>query len=134
MDYFIKHSGGCPRELLKLLRYAFLRAETDQFDRTSAEKAVLDLASDYKRILDSEDYKILHAIDKSPSYDSSEKVRRLLYNLALLEYNHLLKDLAKANTLIHLVNLENWLFPEGSKSMVVGFNYQRESIARECPA
>ncbi len=89
VDYFIRHSGGCPRELLKLLHYAFLRTETNRFDRDSAEKAALDLAADYKRILDSEDYKILKEIDNSPSYDSnSDRIRYLLYNLALLEYNH----------------------------------------------
>lgn len=89
VDFFIEHSGGCPRELLKLLHYAFLRTEKNGFDRESAENAVLDLASDYKRILDSEDYKILKEIDDSTSHDSnSERVRYLLYNLALLEYNH----------------------------------------------
>ncbi len=57
-------------------------------------------------------------LEKFPTFQSFEKG---------------LKYLAGHSPLINLVNLENWLFPEGTKSMVVGFNYHRESIAKDCP-
>ena len=88
LDYLIGYSGGCHRELLKLLHYTFLASETESFDRQAAEKAVLSLATDYKRFLESRDYKILSVIDSTSSYDEDpQRVLFLLYNLALLEYN-----------------------------------------------
>ncbi len=42
-----------------------------------------------------------------------------------------IKELSREYDVIHLINLETWLFPPDSKSMIVGFNYHRESIA-EC--
>jgi hypothetical protein len=88
VDTIIQHSGGNPRELMKILHYAFQRTETDRFDQEAVDKAIDDLATDYRRILDTDDYRILYEIDQSPDSDStSERVRFLLYNLALLEYN-----------------------------------------------
>ncbi|MGB5063283.1 MAG: hypothetical protein WBQ37_05915 [Candidatus Competibacter sp.] len=88
--YLIEHSGGHPRDLLRLLGYAFGFAEGDQFDRASAEKAVKQLAMDYRRILDTKDYPLLREIDQSPLgqvSQNSDQAQSLLYNLALLEYN-----------------------------------------------
>ncbi|MCP5197003.1 MAG: AAA family ATPase [Gammaproteobacteria bacterium] len=88
--YLIEHSGGHPRDLLRLLSLAFGFAEGDQFDRVSAEKAVKQLAMDYRRILKTEDYRLLYGIDQlSPGQPipNSEQAQLLLYNLALLEYN-----------------------------------------------
>jgi hypothetical protein len=89
VNYLIEHSGGHLRELLRLLNNAFLAADNDQFDRKSAEKAVQDLANDFRHILDAEDYKLLREVDQSADGQTgnSERVQRLLYNLALLEYN-----------------------------------------------
>lgn len=87
-DYLIEHSGGHPRDLLRLLLNAFKHAEHDRFDGESARRAVRELASDYRRILDPEDYALLASVDLGRSLPSgSERVRDLLYNLALLEYN-----------------------------------------------
>ncbi|MDX8399950.1 MAG: hypothetical protein R8K20_06850, partial [Gallionellaceae bacterium] len=36
IDYLICHSGGSPRELMRLLSYAFQFCESDQFDRVAA--------------------------------------------------------------------------------------------------
>ena len=87
VDLLIGYSGGSPRELLKLLHYCFLRAKGDQFDQAAAEQAIADLATDYRRILDVDDYALLYEIDHSQVQPGSERVRYLLYNLALLEYN-----------------------------------------------
>lgn len=88
--YLIEHSGGHPRDLLRLLSYAFGFAEGDQFDGISAKKAVKQLAMDYRRILNTEDYSLLDKIDRlqaDDAYPNSDQVQSLLYNLALLEYN-----------------------------------------------
>lgn len=88
VDYLIHHCGGNPRELLKLLDYCYQLAEGDVFDRPTAEKAVKELATDYRRILNAEDYKLLHEVDcTDEEVTNNEHTRRLLYNLTLLEYN-----------------------------------------------
>jgi hypothetical protein len=89
VDRLIEFSGGTPRELLKLLHYAFLRASGEQFDEAAVEAAIQDLATDYKRILEPQDYELLRQVDQSTqdSEENSERVRHCLYHLMLLEYN-----------------------------------------------
>ena len=88
VDLLIEQSGGHPRDLLRLLRNAFLHAEHDRFDEAAARAAVRDITTDFRRILEPEDYALLAKIDSSPEVSPhSDRVRRLLYNLALLEYN-----------------------------------------------
>ena len=87
-ERLIEHSGGHPRDLLRLLLNAFKHADHDRFDNASAHQAVREMASDYRRILNPEDYELLATIDAGlPPPPGSERVRELLYNLALLEYN-----------------------------------------------
>ena len=90
-DYLIDHSGGHPRDLLRLLQQAFQYAENDRFDHAAARRAVGETASMFRRFLEPEDYRLLATIDSIDwSVDqpaSTERTRRLLYNLALLEYN-----------------------------------------------
>jgi energy-coupling factor transporter ATP-binding protein EcfA2 len=88
VDYLIEHSGGHPRDLLHLLVNAFTKATGDLIDRDSVEAAVRELANDYRRILNREDFTLLCEIDSDPDQTpNSEQARKLLYNLALLEYN-----------------------------------------------
>jgi hypothetical protein len=89
VDYLIDHCGGHPRDLLRLLNYAFQDLDGEQFDRPSAESAVRRLAVDYKRLLEPEDYRLLAEIDLAPADYApfTAHARRLLYKLALLEYN-----------------------------------------------
>ena len=89
VDVLIEHSGGHPRGLLQLLLKAHSVAEHDRFDDTSAHQAVRKLATEYRRILTADDYQLLARIDATTPQPppSSERVRGLLYNLALLEYN-----------------------------------------------
>ena len=87
-DFLIGHSGGHPRDLLQLLLRAHAHAEHDRFDDASARQAVRKLATEYRRILTADDYQLLARIDAAlQTPPSSERVRELLYNLALLEYN-----------------------------------------------
>lgn len=89
----IEFSGGCPRELLRLVDYAFLDVTGNQFDAHAVEKAIIHLAVDYKRILDSDDYEILAKLDCSEKKDSSsERMRFFLYNMIVLEYNNFWRE------------------------------------------
>jgi len=93
VDRLIEFSGGCPRELLRLLKYAFLDVTGNQFDAHAVEKAIQRLAVDYKRILDSDDYEILAKLDCSEKKDSSsERMRFFLYNMIVLEYNNFWRE------------------------------------------
>ncbi len=88
IEKLIEYSGGSPRELLKLLHYAFLRVTGEQFDQAAVDAAIVDLATDYKRLIEPEDHELLYAIDhNTETEDNSERIRRCLYHLMLLEYN-----------------------------------------------
>ena len=87
-ERLIEYSGGHPRDLLRLLLNAFKHAEHDRFDDASAHRAIREMAADFRRILNPDDYRLLAAIDAGqPPPAGSERIRDLLYNLALLEYN-----------------------------------------------
>ena len=86
-DRLIVYSGGHPRDLLRLLLNAFKHAEHDRFDAASARQAVREMASDFRRMLNPDDYRLLAAIDAGHRPPSGLERNRLLYTLALLEYN-----------------------------------------------
>lgn len=88
VDYLIRMSGGHPRDLLRLLKYTFQSAdESERFDRAAAERAVADLATDYRRLLTAEDYAALVKVDTTVETEPSPVIRRLLRETAILEYN-----------------------------------------------
>ena len=87
-DCLIEYSGGHPRDLLRLIQNAIKYAEEERFDAASARAAVREMANDYRRVLGPSDYEVLAAIDSGQQMPpDSEQHRKLLYNLALLEYN-----------------------------------------------
>ena len=56
--------------------------------RASSNQAARKLASEYRRFLEPDDYALLADIDRGAAHTGNDdRVRRLLYNLALLEYN-----------------------------------------------
>jgi hypothetical protein len=91
VDRLAEMSGGHLRDLVRLMDYAFQCADEQcgRFDAACVEMAVSRLATDYKRVLEPDDYRLLVEIDKAGKdfVPSSEATRRLLFNLALLEYN-----------------------------------------------
>jgi len=90
LDYLIRHSGGSPRELIRLLSYTFQYSSSELFDAEAARRAVEALATDYRRFLKTEDYALLYQIDQSADAEldkNDERIRFLLLHLALLEYN-----------------------------------------------
>lgn len=84
----VEHSGGHPRELLCLLKYCCEIAD-DRIDSATAEQAIDELAAEYRRFLEPEDYTLLAARDQDKIHGGNdERGKKLLYKLALLEYNH----------------------------------------------
>lgn len=79
--------GGHPRDLLRLLRHVFLRAEDGRFTANSVQLAIRDLASEYRRIIGPDDYRVLARVDAGEELDGGI-INPLLYRLALLEYNN----------------------------------------------
>ncbi|MEI6343249.1 MAG: hypothetical protein WCR07_14955 [Verrucomicrobiota bacterium] len=89
LDRLVGASGGHPRDLMRLLDHAFGHAGGDCFDADSVTQAIRSLAGEYRRILEPDDYRMLAEIDRGgprcrPQCDAT---RRLLGNLALLEYD-----------------------------------------------
>jgi len=88
IDRLVEHSGGHPRELLRLLKLCCEFAEDDTLDAATAESAIKQLSAEYRRFLEPDDYALLARIDNDEIHaGNDERTRRLLYNLALLEYN-----------------------------------------------
>ena len=84
----VEASGGHPRELLRLLKLCCEITESSVIDGATTNAAMDALAADFRRFLEPEDYDLLASIDTDPAHaGNDERTRRLLYNLALLEYN-----------------------------------------------
>ncbi|MEO5341524.1 MAG: hypothetical protein H7837_13580 [Magnetococcus sp. MYC-9] len=88
MDYLIDHCGGHPRDLVRLLSLTWQKSRHNRLERADAEKAVASLASDFRRLLNTEDYALLRRIDQGDE-DRAERPElvKLFQILALLEYN-----------------------------------------------
>jgi hypothetical protein len=88
IDRLVENSGGHPRELLRLLKLCCEFAEEDSIEEASVSLAIKQLASEYRRFLEPEDYQLLVKLDTNTVHaGNDERTRKLLYNLALLEYN-----------------------------------------------
>ena len=87
VDGLIEASGGCWRDLLRLLQEALLRAET-QIGPAEVKAAVQQVAQTYQRLLrSSSDLEILAQAHLKHSVLSDEKTQYLLHHLCLLRYN-----------------------------------------------
>jgi hypothetical protein len=87
IEQLVEKSGGHPRELLRLLQLCCEFADA-RIDAGVVKQAIAQLASEYRRLLEPDDYARLVQIDRAPlDVGNDEKIRRLLYCLALLEYN-----------------------------------------------
>ncbi|MCI5119240.1 MAG: ATP-binding protein, partial [Candidatus Electrothrix sp. LOE1_4_5] len=90
VDYLVRYSGGHPRDLLRLLNVAINYADEERIDQVAAEKAVKQVANEYRRFINTEDYTRLVQIDLHPDAPddfTDEQSSLMLYNLILLEYN-----------------------------------------------
>lgn len=79
--------GGHPRELLRLLKYCCEFADTT-IDVAVVNQAIRELAAEYRRFLEPDDYAVLVAKDADQQHGGNDqRSKDLLYRLALLEYN-----------------------------------------------
>ena len=87
VDRLVEHCGGHPRELLRLLKLCCEYAD-GSIDAAAVGRSINQLASDYRRFLEPEDYALLVRLDRDEIHSGNdERTRALLYRLALLEYN-----------------------------------------------
>ena len=83
----VEFSGGHPRELLRLLGHCCEVADSI-IDAAVVERAIAQLAADYRYFLEPGDYILLKAIDTDPAHGGNDKrAQELLHRLALLQYN-----------------------------------------------
>ena len=83
----VEFCGGHPRELLRLLKLCCEVAE-GIIDADVVDKAVKQLAADYRYFLKPADYTLLRAIDEDPAHGGNDlQAQELLHRLALLQYN-----------------------------------------------
>lgn len=89
LDLLIAHSGGHPRDLLRLVNLCFQELDQGPITRPIAEVATRRLSNEYRRLVRPDDFKLLVEIDQAPPdfAPATEQTRRLLYDLVLLEYN-----------------------------------------------
>lgn len=88
INKIVEHCGGHPRELLRLLKLCCEFQETGTINAATVDLAIKQLASEYRRFLEPDDYAMLAKIDRDTAHGGNdERTRKLLYNLALLEYN-----------------------------------------------
>ena len=88
INALVSSCGGHPRELLRLLKLCCEFSDGTRITAGVLERATGALAAEYRRFLEPEDYAHLANIDLNPVHTGNdERTRKLLYNLALLEYN-----------------------------------------------
>ncbi len=89
LDAAITYSGGVFREMARIMRTAIGRARrrhAARLDCSDVEWAATEIRSEYRRILDKEDIKLLKKVAENNRLEYSERLRPLLQLLALLEY------------------------------------------------
>lgn len=87
IENLVKHCGGHPRELLRLLKLCCEVAD-GHIDAQVVDRAVAQLASDYRYFLKPADYTLLATIDTTPEQGGNDEVAQgLLHRLALMQYN-----------------------------------------------
>ncbi|MBL8372920.1 MAG: ATP-binding protein [Burkholderiaceae bacterium] len=83
----VEHSGGHPRELLRLLKLCCEFADA-RIDEAVVRRSIAQLAADYRYFLKPADYELLAGIDSTPEQGGNdEAAQHLLHRLALLQYN-----------------------------------------------
>ena len=91
LDLAIKMSGGVFREGARIMQIAAdsaIENERGRILKKDVERAEREIRSDFKRILESDDYNALNEISKSNDIRGIEKIGHLLHNLSVLEYEN----------------------------------------------
>ncbi|MCS6843903.1 MAG: AAA family ATPase [Caldilineales bacterium] len=89
LDLLCAESGGHPRILMTLVRYACQYAtnrEVRPIDANAAERAIGRLTSEYSRSIPEEHFPALAAVFKTKRCKNDDDHRLMLHNLSVLEY------------------------------------------------
>ncbi|MBQ1784956.1 MAG: ATP-binding protein [Gammaproteobacteria bacterium] len=89
LDLLVRHSGGHPRDLLRLVNLCFQEIDEGPISLAVAETATRRLSNEYRRLVQPDDLPLLVGIDRSgPELTpTTDQTKRLLFDLVLLEYN-----------------------------------------------
>jgi len=89
LDHLIAHSGGHPRDLLRLVNLCFQEIDEGPITQAMAATAARRLSNEYRRLVQPTDYRLLADIDRGPPAHTPATIetRRLLYDLVLLDCN-----------------------------------------------
>lgn len=90
LDYCVKMSGGCPRQLIKIVHRAMMLSKGQRIDMDTAKQATIKLGRDMFDRLTTKHTERLKAGDFI-SGRGDEVVRELLVYLCLLKYNGVIK-------------------------------------------
>jgi hypothetical protein len=91
VDLAIKMGAGVFRETALIIQIAAdstIERGRDRITRDDVERAERERRSDFKRILQTEDYDILEEIYKNNDIRGIDKIGHLLHNLSVLEYEN----------------------------------------------
>lgn len=84
LAFCIQKSGGCIRQLLRIVNKALIISRGAKITKETAEKSVSDLGRSMIELFDSEHLSILK---QKQYYTADSKVLDLLFSLAVLKYN-----------------------------------------------
>jgi len=83
-------SGGCVRQLIRIMRKSALIAFTNEHQKIKEEDieySVKQEQFDFERRLSTNDYAVLAQVCKNKEIEKDERAQTLLYNTSVLEYN-----------------------------------------------
>ena len=84
LDKCIEKSGGCPRQLLRIVNKSLIESLGNKITLEKLNKALNKLGNDLKNPLDSEHLKVIN----NKTYNTADtKCLDLLFSLAILKYN-----------------------------------------------
>lgn len=89
-DHLCRACGGHPRDLMRLVTYACIRAPRDRWpqpiDLQAAERAEAELVGEYSRLIPEEHYPKLARVHLRHVVENDADHQLMLYNLSVLEY------------------------------------------------
>ncbi len=91
VDLAIKMGAGVFRESARIMQIAAdsaIERGRDRITREDVERAGQEIRSDFKRILQTDDYDILEEVYKNNDIRGIERIGHLLHNLSVLEYEN----------------------------------------------
>lgn len=84
IDQFVDYSGGCPRQLLKIVNLSLQKSLGNPIEVSIAEEAIKEMGNERFRALTAQHKELLRA----GAFDDADKeLLELLFSLNLLEYN-----------------------------------------------